>query len=163
MNAHVAYLETEVATACPPKLRLFLIEAALRLAQQSCSCGNDEPPHEIAHRLHSLKRILLELLASIDHEDRALAERIKSVYLYLLCTVVEAERTGDAQCLADVEKVLHVERETWQILTDRYLAEAAAQQQTPCVASISRNTSDDLPSRDQAPKSPPLASLDCLA
>jgi flagellar biosynthetic protein FliS len=163
MNAHAAYLETEVATACPPKLRLLLVDAALQLARQGRSSGQDQVHHAFDHRLHSLKRILLELLASLDHEDQALLGKIKRVYLYLLSTVVEAERTGDAQCLADVEKVLHVERETWQILTDRYLAEMAAQQQTPCVASMSRNISDDSPSRDQDPKSPPLASLDCLA
>jgi flagellar biosynthetic protein FliS len=163
MNAHVAYLETEVATACPPKLRLLLIEAALRLAHQGRSSGEDEHPHEIVHRLHSLKRILLELLASIDHEDQALADRIKRVYLYLLSTVVEAERTGDAQHLRDLEKVLHVERETWQILTDRYLAETAAQQQTSCVASMSRTVSNDSSSPEQDTQLPSLPLLDCLA
>jgi flagellin-specific chaperone FliS len=163
MNAHETYLETELATACPPKLRLLLIEAALRLAQQSRTSGHDQVHHAFDHRLHSLKRILLELLASIDREDQALVDKMKSVYLYLLSTVVEAERTGDAQCLADVEKVLHVERETWQILTDRYLGEMAAQQQTPCVASMSRTISDDALPPKLDIKLPLLVLIDCLA
>jgi hypothetical protein len=38
MHAPFAYLENEVRTACPPKLRLLLIEASLRLARKCRSC-----------------------------------------------------------------------------------------------------------------------------
>jgi flagellar biosynthetic protein FliS len=133
MSAQLAYLETEIATACPPKLRLVLIEAALRLANQAHSSGQHRSSHENGRTLLYLKRILLQLLMSMEHENHAVARQIKSVYRFLLSTVVDAELTGDTQRICDVEKVLQVERETWQMLTNRYLAEVAGQNRPPAV------------------------------
>jgi flagellar biosynthetic protein FliS len=127
MNAQLAYLETEVATACPPKLRLLLIDAALRLARQSRSSDQSRFSNDNRQSLGYLKKIILQLLMSLDRQDNALAGKIKGVYMYLFCTVVEAELTADIQKLCEVERILQIERETWQILTDRYLAEAASE------------------------------------
>ena len=162
MNAQLAYLETEVATACPPKLRLLLIEAALRLAQQSRLGGENRLPHETGHVLRSLKRIILQLLASVDHQGHPLAEKVKSIYMYLFSTVVEAELTGDTQKLCEVEKVLQFERETWQILTDRYLAEVALQRHAP-VAHAPRTSMQDSRSQPQEGLSQSLVNFDCFA
>ncbi len=163
MNAQFAYLETEVATACPPKLRLLLIEAALRLAHQSRLGGENHLPHETSHVLRSLKRIILQLLTSVDYGEHTLAEKIKSVYRYLFSRVVEAELTGDTQKLCEVEKVLHVERDTWQILTDRYLAEVAFQQQTWPIAHAPRISTHISPSQPQNGLSRSVVNFDCFA
>jgi flagellin-specific chaperone FliS len=134
MHAPFAYLENEVRTACPPKLRLLLIEAALRLARQCRSCEAKPFPEETCRDLHGLQKILLHLLASIEHEDQALVGRIKSVYGYLYRTVAEARLAGDPEPLSHVVEVLQIERETWRTLTERYLSEVVASQQMQSTA-----------------------------
>jgi flagellar biosynthetic protein FliS len=123
MNAPRAYLETEVATACPPKLRLLLLEAALRLARRSLSSGEKPLPEEVCRDLGSLKKILLHLFTSLERENDEVARNITRVYLFLFCTVAEAELAGETHKIRDVEQVLQIECETWRTLTQRYLAE----------------------------------------
>jgi flagellar biosynthetic protein FliS len=163
MNAQLAYLQMDVATACGPKLRLLLIEAALRLAHENCVFGQNRQPHEFGHALRLLRRILLQLLCSLDQDHEELAGKLKSVYRYLLCTVEEVQLTRDTQKLGDVERVLKIERETWQIITDRYLAEMAVQQQTPRLANILPSITSELVFQKPEPVVPSLAKLDCVA
>lgn len=130
MNAQLAYLETEVMTASPPKLRLLLIEGALRLARQSLQSWEEPMPESVFRALSSLRKIILQLLTCVEGEDCGLGRNIQSIYMYLFSTVTKAQLSGDARKISEVVKVLEVERETWKILTQRFVAEVVARQPT---------------------------------
>lgn len=140
MNAHLAYLETEVTTASQPKLRLMLIEAALRLAHQSLQCWEESLPDPAFRPLSSLRKIILELFTSVETDDCQLVANIQSLYLYLFRTVTEAQLAGDAQKIRDVVRILEIERETWRVLTQRFVSEGMAleplESQPPCASAI---------------------------
>ncbi|MBW3600696.1 MAG: flagellar protein FliS [Planctomycetes bacterium] len=124
MNAPFAYLQAEVMAASPPKLRLLLIEAALRLARQSLAAAESPQPDAAPRALRGLKKILRQLLVSLGREDDPTARNLRGVYMRLYCTVAEAALTADTQQINQVIKVLQVERETWRTLTERYVAGA---------------------------------------
>jgi flagellin-specific chaperone FliS len=126
MNAPRTYFETDIATACPPKLRLLLLEAALGLSRRILASEVHPLSDDVSRALRSLRKILLHLFTSIESENDELASKIKDVYLYLYCTVAEAELAGETHKMGDVVQVLQIECETWRALTDRYLAEAAS-------------------------------------
>lgn len=118
------YLETQVLTATPQKLQLMLIEAAIREVQragQHWQHRENEQAHEASIRA---QRIVTALISGLNREEMPdLAGRIADVYLYVFRTLVTANLKRDAQQLADVVRVLNVERETWQQVCQRAEAE----------------------------------------
>ena len=123
--ARDAYLETEINTATPQKLRLMLIEGAIRqaaLTQQHWKADNHEPALESLIRCRD---IVSELIAGIHGADSPLAQQVCGLYVYLFSALTEAQQTRDEHQLAGVIRVLEEDRETWrelcQQLPDRVL------------------------------------------
>jgi flagellar protein FliS len=113
-SAREKYLEAQLMAATPQKLRLILIEGALRFARKTLEqweAGESEPAFESLLRC---RRIVTELMGSIRPEQTAAARKIADVYLYLFRTLTEAQMHGDADKLRDVIRVLEIDRDTWQ-------------------------------------------------
>ena len=113
-SAREKYLETQLMTATPQKLRLLLIEGALRFARKTLEqweAGDKEPAYDSLLRC---RRIVTELWGSIRPEQTAAARKIADVYLYLFRTLTEALMHSDADKLRDVIRVLEIDRDTWQ-------------------------------------------------
>jgi len=108
------YLETQVLTATPQKLQLMLIEAAIREVQrvgQHWQHGENEQAYEASIRA---QRIVTALLGGLNREETPdLTGKMADVYLYVFRSLVTANLKRDAQQLADVLRVLNIERETW--------------------------------------------------
>ena len=121
MNATIrdAYFETQVTTATPQRLRLMLIEEALRrtkAAQAACEARRwDEGTADIEHG----RAVLAELIGGIHPEKTPLAQQVLGIYLYMLSALAEAQFGRDSQCLADVVRVLEEERHTWQAVCQK--------------------------------------------
>jgi flagellar protein FliS len=108
------YLETQVQTATPQKLRLMLIEGALRFARRTQAQWRGG---EIDAALESLIRsrdIVSELIAGVQTDASPLARQVGSLYVYLFSALTEAQQTRDEHQLAGVIRVLEEERETWR-------------------------------------------------
>jgi len=121
MNASVrdAYLETQVLTATPQRLRLMLIEGAmrrLRAAQASWQAGNVS---EALEAVGQCRGIVSELIAGIQPEQTLVAKQILGVYMFVFSTLVEAQLTRDEARLGDVVRVLEEERITWQAVCEQ--------------------------------------------
>ncbi len=121
MSASLAYLETQVRTATPPKLRLLLIQAALRLAQNSLQSWTVPLPETESLALTQLRKILTQLLTSLDQGEDEIGSNLQRVYIYLLQAVTLAQLSGDSDKLRDVIEILKVEQQTWQALSQRYV------------------------------------------
>jgi flagellar protein FliS len=123
------YLETQVNTATPQKLRLLLIDGALRFARQTLDHWRASNQPAAAESLLRCREITSELLAGVSPEASPLARQVSEIYVYLFAMLSEVQRTRDEHALAAAIRILEEERETWrqvcEKLTDRPTAPAA--------------------------------------
>jgi len=110
-NARTAYLETQIKTAAPQKLRLMLIEAAIRFAQQARDAGGGEL---FSNGLERARDIVAELLAGIRPEKHALNDTARALYAFIFRSLSEATLLHDLSKINDALRVLEEERITWQ-------------------------------------------------
>lgn len=119
--AHRAYVAADLATAPPQRLRLMLVEAAIRFA-------SDAREHALASRwaiageaFVQARRALIELREGIrpapqvgDNPAAAgLAEKVRALYAFLFRLLTEAQLYRDPRRLDDALRLLALERETW--------------------------------------------------
>jgi flagellar protein FliS len=119
LSARDAYLETQIITATPQRLRLMLIEGALRrsrVAQDAWAAGRIEEGKAAAGHC---REIIGELIAGVSPEQSPLAGQTLGVYMFLLTTLVEAQFAHDTQRLSDIIRVLEEERKTWQAVCEQ--------------------------------------------
>lgn len=144
-SARESYMEAQINTATPQKLRLLLIEAALRAGRQARSAW---PDHEAAyHAIVRCRDIVSELLAGVRPDGSQLAQRVAALYAFLFKTLTESQLRRDLEKLEEVLTVLEIERETWQDLCQAMPEPPAAGRCTP--------TAPEISARGLAPVAPP--------
>src|SRR5262249_14833412 len=111
--------ETQVTSATPQRLRLMLIEAALRRARTAHEAWNENRPDEAHTAFAHCREILAELIAGIRPDDSPLAKQVLGIYLFLFSAATEAELTKDGHRLQDIIRVLEEERTTWQAVCEQ--------------------------------------------
>ena len=82
-----AYFETQINTATPQKLRLMLIDGAIRLARQTGEAWERGYAAAGLEALIRCREILGELLAGIRQDDSPLSRQVSSLYVFLLQTL----------------------------------------------------------------------------
>jgi flagellar protein FliS len=115
-----AYLETQIHTASPIKLRLLLIEGAMRFLTQAgehATSGNIEAAGEATTRARD---ILAEILNNVWSAEGYVAKQQKSIYGYLLRLTTIMQLRGEFELAPSVIKVLAEERETWRQLAEKH-------------------------------------------
>ena len=118
-SAADSYLETRVLTATPQRLRLMLIEEALRrvrLASEALAAGRKL---EGAVACSRAREIVSELIAGIHPDGNEIAKRVLGIYLYLFSTLTEVSLSADGNRLNDITRVLDEERQTWQAVCEQ--------------------------------------------
>lgn len=136
-----AYLRTQVLTASPEQLRLMLLDGALRFATQAAE-GIANKDYEAAYNgITQARAIVLELATSIRADvDAELAERVRSVYMYLYREMVDASLTRDHARLCKAIELLEYERETWALLMDKVTTERSAGTEAAATAPTTTET-----------------------
>jgi flagellar protein FliS len=115
-----AYLETQVHTASPIRLRLLLIEGAIRFytqAKEQSAAGDLNAAAESGGRGHA---ILAEILSGMWSAEGDLAKQQKRIYGFLMRLATTMQLRRDFSQADDVLKVLYEERETWRELVQRH-------------------------------------------
>ncbi|GIW94805.1 MAG: hypothetical protein KatS3mg110_2846 [Pirellulaceae bacterium] len=110
------YLENEVLSASPQKLRLLLIEAALRRARLAVEHLVESRPTDAILAGQRCQEILCELLAGVKPDAGDVARRTRDLYLFLLKAANEALARHDPAAWSPVVELLEMERETWQLV-----------------------------------------------
>jgi len=114
-----AYLETQILTSTPQRLRLMLIEGAIRRLRAAQAAWRDGKMTEGLEAVGQCRDIVTELIAGIRPEETPAAKQILGVYMFIYSTLVEAQLTRDAARLRDVIRVLDEERTTWQAVCEQ--------------------------------------------
>jgi len=113
------YLETQVHTATPQKLRLMLIDGALRHSRRTLELWRQRDFDQALESLIRTREIVSELIAGIEADASPLARQVGNLYAYLFSALTEAQQTRDEHQLAAVIRVLEEERETWRQLCEQ--------------------------------------------
>ena len=119
-TARDAYLEAQVLTATPQRLRLMLIDGALRFARQALDLWGDGEQRQSAYlSLVRCRDIVTELYAAIKADQLAVAQDVKAIYLFIFRRLAEAPTYDDPERIREVIGVLEEERETWRQLCEK--------------------------------------------
>ena len=113
-----SYLETQVNTATPQRLRLMLIERALRKAKSAQEAWQRGDVKHATETITQSRDIVTELIAGIQPDQSPLAKQVLGIYLFLLSTLAEAQFSRDHTRLTDIIRVLEEERQTWQAVCE---------------------------------------------
>ena len=108
-----SYLEAEVLTATPQRLRKMLLDGAIRFATAARSSLSEENVVAAQEQLDRCSDVIAELLAGISPEDE-LTRKIADLYVFLLTQLLEIKKTNESSALDDVLEILEIERETWR-------------------------------------------------
>jgi flagellar protein FliS len=114
-----AYLETQILTATPQRLRLMLIEGAIRKTTLAKKASDEGDWQKASADLSHCRDIVTELIAGIDPDQTPVAKQILSVYMFLYSTLVEAQFGRVVNRLDDVLRVLEEERQTWREVCEK--------------------------------------------
>jgi flagellar protein FliS len=113
------YLETEINTATPQKLRLMLIAGALRHARRTRTLWEEENFESALESLIRCRDIVSELLAGVRLDASPLARQVGGIYVYLFSALTEVQQTRDSEKLAAIIRVIEEDYETWQQLCEQ--------------------------------------------
>ena len=120
-TARQNYLQAEVQTATPQKVRLMLIEAAIKNVHRTKKAWEEERFEAGFESLSLAQDIVAELLSSLDKESNPdLAGKIASIYLFIFRSLSEGGMSHDSQKLDDALRVLDSERETWRQVCEKF-------------------------------------------
>jgi flagellar secretion chaperone FliS len=116
MDYRNAYLETQINTATPQKLRLMLIEGAIRYGQQAIDFWQQGRGEDGLSALMRCQAIVAELLGGVREDGTPLTRQVIDIYVFLALQLNEAELHADPQRIEEVIRVLQEDRQTWQEL-----------------------------------------------
>jgi flagellar secretion chaperone FliS len=118
-SARDQYLETQVLTATPQRLRLMLIEGALRTARAAIEAGTQGDTASAAAAIGRCRDVVTELIAGISPDHSALARQVLGVYMFIYTALIESQFVFDARRLGDVVRILEEEQTTWRAVCEQ--------------------------------------------
>jgi flagellar protein FliS len=107
LSTRDAYLETQVNTATPQRLRLMLIGGALRHARGAQAAWQEGRADDATDALVRCRDIVAELLSGIREDDTPVVQQTLGIYAYLYSSLTELQQTRDPQQLAGLIRVLN--------------------------------------------------------
>jgi len=129
-QARNVYLETEINTATPQKLRLMLIEGALRSARQTLVHWKDNRSDDARESCRRCRNMLLELFTTTKTQTSNVAEKTADLYIYLIQAITQADAEGDTSQIDDLIRILEIEQGTWREVCQRFPNTIASQSNT---------------------------------
>jgi len=107
------YLEQEVLSASPAKLRYLLLDRAMSLTDVVDTLWKSNQHFESIQWLIRIREILNELLSGVTDREMELSRQISDLYIFLINMLTRVETSRDPQQLADLRGILAMERDTW--------------------------------------------------
>jgi flagellar protein FliS len=118
MNAYAAapssaYKESAVLTAPPERLVLMLYDGIHRFLFQATVAMRDNNPRLVNTKLQRAEAIIDELIATLDHSQGDIADRLNAIYLYSRRTLGEARLEKSPEKIEHVQGLIKELRDAW--------------------------------------------------
>jgi flagellar secretion chaperone FliS len=120
MQMQNAYLESQVNSATPQKLRLMLIEGAIRFARLTIKAMEEDNDADCCEAASRCRSIVSELIGSIHNPEEDLYQRIIALYVFIFQRVTEGQLAKDIAAIQEAISVLELERQTWQDICTKH-------------------------------------------
>jgi len=114
------YLQQEVLSASPIRLRWMLITRAKELCEGVEALWNDGQTNVGDQWALRIREILGELLAGVADGNPA-SQKVADFYTFLLAKLSTVQQIRDIESLRTLHDLLAYEADTWQLLIDRSL------------------------------------------
>ncbi|MFO1062448.1 MAG: flagellar export chaperone FliS [Pirellulales bacterium] len=134
------YLEQDVMTASPARLRWLLLQKATSLSKLVRDLWHEERRDSALQWQLRLRDILNELLSGITGKDE-LAKQVSDLYIFMLTLLTKAEVAGEIKPLDDLHNLLEIELETWDLVQKQLSAAPRA----AAMPTLSYGASSDSP------------------
>ncbi len=108
------YLEQDVLSASPTKLRLMLISRASELCNLVEFLWQSGKDSEASGWLLRVREILGELLSGVQDKDNPAGKDVTDLYIFMLQLLTDVEQTNSSPKLAQLKGLLEIEQETWR-------------------------------------------------
>ncbi len=132
MQSHVnPYLQQEVLSASPSRLRWLLIKRAEELCGVVSQMWADDQVDQADQWLLRIREILGELLGGVQDASHPVGKTVADFYVFLLQLVSEVEQKRCPDRLATLRELLGIELETWQQVLDQGGSQSASPLETP--------------------------------
>jgi flagellar protein FliS len=118
-DARQAYLETQLQTATPQRLRLMLIEGAIRFAHLTEQHWDEGRDNDAFESLLRCRGIVTELMSAVRPDGAQIARQVMALYVFIFQALTEAQVRRDRVKLAEALRILEVERDTWREVCER--------------------------------------------
>ena len=126
------YFENEILTATPQKLHLMLIEAAIRLGNQTLEHWREGRETQAVESIVRCQRILAQMLKGLRPAQMPeLVGQVARVYMFVYRNLVQAQIQRDPIKVADALRVLEIERETWRKVCEQLGSSRASANSIP--------------------------------
>lgn len=119
VSARDCYLESQVLTATPQKLRLLLIEGALRFARQIVPHWESHDNEAGLEAVSRCRRIITELLTVMIDDGSEVVSQLRGIYAFMFRHLTEAQKEQNPEMVDEVIRLLEVERDTWQLVCEQ--------------------------------------------
>lgn len=120
------YLQQEVLSASPARLRWMLIGRAAELCGFVDQLWANGQVALGKQWLLRIREILGELLDGVKDSQNPLSTPISDFYLYLLQLTLEVDKKQDRERLKVLAELLAIEAETWWLVIDKAAREASS-------------------------------------
>jgi flagellar secretion chaperone FliS len=119
MTPHDIYLETQVTTATPQRLRLMLIEAAIRWAHVTVEHWRLGRQAEAFEPLIRCREIISELMSGVQQDASPLSNQVLGLYSFLFNALTAAQNSRSITSVEEVIGILEEERQTWSLVCEQ--------------------------------------------
>ncbi len=113
------YLQQEVLTASPIRLRWLLVNRAEELTGVIGQMWQTGEFGQAAQWIIRLRDILGELLEGVQDHSNPVSKDVADFYVFLLQMLVDIEQTQSIPRLSTLRELLKYEADTWQMVLER--------------------------------------------
>ena len=148
------YLQQEVLTASPIRLRWMLVNRAEELCGLVGQMWSSGEKAQASQWIIRLREILGELLEGVHDRSNPLSKDVTDFYIFLLQMLAEVEQSQSQPRLKTLRDLLKYEADTWQMVLEKNAREASGtsvdsfrfetpSQSRPLIPSTSESLSSD--------------------
>lgn len=114
------YLEQEVLSASPLRLRWMLIRRAEELCVEVQRLWLAGDVQQANGWLIRIREIFGELLDGVQDNENPVSKSVSDFYVYLLQLLTQLDVSRDVSKLKTLTELLHVENETWEAVVKQF-------------------------------------------
>ena len=114
LSAHQTYQQTRILTASQKELIVMLYTGAINFLRQSRGALEEERIEDAHNALVRAKRIVAELLSSVNEDGGELALNLRALYAYLFNRLIDANLERSTDAIDDVIGILSTLKEGWE-------------------------------------------------